>query len=354
MATYKSDFGNWIESNSSDSDVVVSSRVRIARNLANFTFPYWATEAQLSEVRNFISKAIGRDQNFDDFVLIFSEELVTQEKDILVEKHLISPDFNGKKKGLAVILSEKNSNLCIMINEEDHLRIQAFSSGFQLQKARKIADEIDDRLSSRLPYAFSKRWGYLTECPTNVGTGMRASVMMHLPALVIDGEVESLFLNLLSSGITVRGLFGEGTNMAGNFYQVSNQVTLGKSEDELVDNLQNVSEDIIERERTARQILAKEEKIRLLDEISRSWGILTHAKLISFEEAIDYLSMIRLGIELKILPNSSRDQITKLMMLIGPAHLRDFIGKDVDEDSESIARANLIKRKLFELREGTI
>ncbi len=354
MITLKSDFGNWIESDSSDSDVVVSSRVRIARNLENFVFPYWATEVQLSEVRNFISKAIGRDQDLNGFTLIFSEELVPQEKNILVEKHLISSSFDSDKKGLAVILSEENSNLCIMVNEEDHLRIQAFLSGFQLQKALKIADGIDSKLSSRLPYAFSTRWGYLTECPTNIGTGMRASVMMHLPGLVINEEVESLFSSLSSSSITVRGLFGEGTNMAGNFYQVSSQVMLGKSEDEIVDNLQSVSKNIIERERAARQILMKERKIGLLDEISRSWGVLAHAKLISFEEAIEYLSMIRLGIDLKILPNLNRNQIAKLMMLIGTAHLRDFIGKDVDEDSESIARANLIKRKLFELREGTI
>ncbi|MDO8885985.1 protein arginine kinase [Candidatus Oleimmundimicrobium sp.] len=354
MITFKSNFSNWIEDESSDSDVIVSSRVKIARNLTNFTFPHWATEAQLSEVRGFILKAITGECDFNDLILIFSEELAPQKKDILVEKHLISPTFNVKKKGLAVILSEKNTDLCIMINEEDHLCIQAFSSGLQLQKAWKIADEIDERLSSHLPYAFSAHRGYLTERPTNIGTGMRASVMMHLPALAINDEVELLFSNLSNSNITVRGLFGEGTDVAGNFYQVSNQTTIGKSEDEIIDDLQKVSKNIIERERAARQILAKEEKIKLIDEVSRAWGTLTHAKLISFEEAIDYLSMIRLGIDLNILPNLSCNQVTKLMMLIKPAHLRDSIGKDVDEDSELIARANLIKHKLFELREGVV
>lgn len=346
--------GYWTEAEGVESDVVISSRVRVARNLANFVFPHRASEAQLMEVCGFISKAIRKNDELKDLNLIFLEELFPQERDMLAEKHLISPVFNEGEKGRAVILSEKRSSLCVMVNEEDHLRIQVFSLGFQLQNAWKIVNEVDDTLSSHLPYAFSKRWGYLTECPTNIGTAMKASIMMHLPALTINDEIELLFSNLSDSGITIRGLFGEGTDIVGNFYQISNQVTLGKSESEIIGNLEIVSKSIIEKERSARQLLLKEEKIKLLDEISRSWGILTHAKLISFEEAIDYLSMLRLGIDLKVLSQLSRKKITKLMMSIRSAHLRDLVGEGFNEGSEAEAkvRAELIKRELFKLREG--
>ncbi|HDP70326.1 MAG TPA: ATP--guanido phosphotransferase [Actinobacteria bacterium] len=354
MAMFKCDFGNWINFGDLDSDIVISSRIRLARNISNFVFPHWANETQLNEVRDFISGIISQSDSLKDLVLIFSEKLVPQEKDMLVENHLISPAFSREGKGQAFIISEKIPNLCIMVNEEDHLRIQVFSTGLKLREAWKIADETDDRLSSHLPYAFSKQWGYLTECPANAGNAMKASVVMQLPALVINDEIESLFSNLSDSNVEVRGLFGEDINVAGDFFQISNQSTLGKSEDEIINNLEVLLKKIIERERAAREILLKEDKIRLLDEISRSWGILTHAKLISFEEAVDHLSMLCLGVDLNLLSDLSRSQITELMTLTGPAHLRNLMGEDFDDDSEDIARAELIKRELYKLREGAV
>src|SRR5690606_37864999 len=268
---------DWMKNNGPDGDVVISSRVRLARNLNHQPFPLLATASQANEVLDqlvAVSES-GALNPFGSFETIRLKDLNELERRVLVEKHLISPNLANESRAGAVVLSD-NEAISIMINEEDHLRIQCLHPGFQIREAWKIANEIDDCYEAAIEYAFDENKGYLTTCPTNVGSGLRASVMMHLPALVLTQQINRILSAVSQVGRTVRGLYGEGSEALGNLFQISNQVTLGQSEEEIIDNLYGVAKQIIEHEKAARRKLMNESYRRLEDRIKRSYGILSH------------------------------------------------------------------------------
>lgn len=337
--------GSWLKERGPWSPIVISSRMRLARNLKDFFFPHRADEKQLAEVRSLIGDVVVNDPALKEFTFIPLEELSLLDRLMLLEEHLISPDFSAGGKRRAVVLSH-DGQVSIMVNEEDHLRIQSLLSGLQLLETKRVVDEIDERLSVHLDFAFLENWGYLTACPTNVGTAMRASVMMHLPGLVMAKRMRGVVDFLSERGTAVRGLFGEGTRALGNLYQISNQITLGEAEEEIITVLSEVCREVVKEEEKARKILLKDDEMGALDGVYRALGILSYAKKVSFEEAIDLLSTLRLGVETGLLPSFDGINLNELMFLVRPAHLQNFIKRSLPEEEQDIARASLIKERL--------
>ncbi|HEY0829314.1 MAG TPA: protein arginine kinase [Bacilli bacterium] len=338
---------DWMREEGPDSDIIISSRIRIARNLQAYPFPMLATNQQSKEVLDKAAVSLNHDdlQSISKFEFIPLDELSDLEKRVLVEKHLISPNLANEAKNGAVILSETES-VSIMINEEDHLRIQCLCPGFQIREAWDLASQIDDIFESQLDYAFDERRGYLTCCPTNVGTGIRASVMMHLPALVLTQQINRILSAITHVGLAVRGLYGEGSEAIGNLFQISNQITLGQSEDEIIDNLYSVARQLIEHERAARGKLLIDSKPRIMDRVSRSYGILSHAAIIDSKEAAQRLSDVRLGIDLELIRNVSATVINELMVMTQPGFLQQNAGKEFTADERDIRRAEMIRERL--------
>lgn len=337
--------GNWLKERGPWSPIVISSRMRLARNLKDFFFPHHADEKQLAEISSLIRDVVINDPALKKFTFISLEELPFLDRLMLLEEHLISPDFSAGGKGRAVVLS-RDGRVSIMVNEEDHLRIQSLLPGLQLLETRRMVDEIDERLSLHLDFAFLENWGYLTACPTNVGTAMRASVMMHLPGLVMTKRMREVVDFLSEGGTAVRGLFGEGTRALGNLYQISNQVTLGESEEEIITELSEVCREVVKEEEKARKTLLREDEMGFLDRVYRALGTLSYAKKVSFEEAIELLSTLRLGVETGLLPPFDGIDLNELMFRVRPAHLQNFIKKSLPEEEQDIARASLIKERL--------
>ena len=293
-------------------DVVLSSRVRLARNIESIPFGTKISKVQEAEVINLCKNALP-DMKYIDFSIMSKTE-----RQSLTECHLSSLDMieNSHQCGL---LTNHDCTMSIMINEEDHIRIQAMAPGLNLDSCLKSANELDDRLEQKVNYGFHKGFGYLTCCPTNVGTGMRASVMVHLPALSESGRMESIIRSISKLGLTVRGLYGEGSRAYGNIYQISNQVTLGTSEEEIIEKLNQITVDIIEKEHTLSQNLYNQDKFRLEDKIMRSYGILTNARILSSGEAINLISDVRWGINLGIIKNIDLETLSKGFYDILPA-----------------------------------
>ncbi|QKG85627.1 protein arginine kinase [Kroppenstedtia pulmonis] len=341
-------WSEWMRGKGPESDIVISSRVRVARNLSGLPFPTLATSSQSAEVIRQVEKLF-REEEIHPVLqgaeLIRMEDLSELEKRVLVEKHLISPQLAEESRYGAVILSE-NEAVSIMINEEDHLRIQCLFPGFQPQEAWQLADELDDWFESRLSYAFDEKNGYLTSCPTNVGTGIRASVMVHLPALAMTQQMNRLFPAITQVGLAVRGIYGEGSEAQGNLYQVSNQVTLGQQEEEIIDKLQGVVRQMIEHEKNARQRLQEVSRIQLEDRIHRSRGILSHARVISSKEAMERLSDIRLGIDLGWLRGMAPNVMNELMVMTQPGFLQLHANQHLDADERDIRRAVMIRERI--------
>ncbi|MDF2814234.1 MAG: ATP:guanido phosphotransferase [Paenibacillus sp.] len=337
----------WMNAKGPDQDVVISSRIRIARNLSTYPFPMLSTNIQSKEVLNQVQQMMDSDElnTISEFQFIPLEQLSDLEKRVLVEKHLISPNLANEAKDGAFILS-RNESVSIMINEEDHLRIQCLCPGFQIREAWDLANQIDDVFESQLDYAFDEHRGYLTSCPTNVGTGIRASVMMHLPALVITQQMNRILSAINQVGLAVRGLYGEGSEATGNVFQISNQITLGQSEQEIIDNLYSVARQIIEHERAARQKLVNESRLRIEDRVKRSYGILSYASIMDSKEAAQRLSDVRLGIDLGILENVSPNVLNELSVLTQPGYLQYSAGAKLSSDDRDIRRAELIREKL--------
>ncbi|WP_349409098.1 protein arginine kinase [Pseudalkalibacillus sp. SCS-8] len=337
----------WMKREGPDSDIVLSSRIRLARNLENHVFPMVANEQQAEEVNQQIRQhyadesygSVGRLTYFD------VDQLKPIEKRVLVEKHLISPNLAEDPKKSGVLMSEDES-ISIMINEEDHIRIQCLFPGFQLSEALTLASGIDDWFEEKVNYAFDEKHGYLTSCPTNVGTGMRASVMMHLPALVMTQKMHRIVPAINQLGLVVRGIYGEGSEAQGNVFQVSNQMTLGKSEQDIVEDLRGVVLQLIEEERSARKNLFETSKIQLEDRVHRSLGILSNSRIIQSKEATKCLSDVRLGIDLKIIEGISRKILNELMILTQPGFLQQYAGKPLSPDERDIRRATLIRERM--------
>jgi len=338
---------DWMKNDGPDSDIVISSRIRIARNLSSYPFPMLATNQQSLEVLERVTNVLKQKDllKLGKFTLIPLNELNELEKKVLVEKHLISPNLANESRNGAVILSEDES-VSIMINEEDHLRIQCLYPAFQIREAWRLADQVDDIFESFLDYAFDEKRGYLTSCPTNVGTGIRASVMIHLPALVLTKQINRILSAITQVGLAVRGLYGEGSEAIGNIFQISNQITMGQSEEEIIDNLYSVAKQIIGHERAARQDLLQDSRIRIIDRVSRSFGILSHAAIIDSKEAAQRLSDVKLGIDLGIIQGLSKAVTNELMIMTQPGFLQQYAGEKLTPDERDVRRAQLIRERL--------
>ena len=324
------------------SEAVVSTRIRLARNLKEYPFPIRLPADKAREVVDKVGEAL-KDCEIK-FHRIDLDNIPDTIRMAMIERHLVSPDFISEQDGRAVYLSDDNT-VSIMVNEEDHIRLQVIKDGFELNEAFVLADQIDNILSKKLNFAFHERLGYLTQCPTNLGTGMRASVMLHLPALEMSGAVYRIGANLSKLGLTMRGLYGESTKPAGAFFQLSNQVTLGISEKAAIENLRNITTQLIAQEMRARETALS--KIELEDRIHRALGTLKSALLMDHNEAMTLLSLVRLGVSAKKLETLSTDSIDRLIVEIQPASIMTRFGEDLSPRDRDIKRAEII-RKRFE------
>lgn len=338
---------SWMSDDGPDSDIVLSSRIRFARNLDEFNFPTLFTNGEAEAVIDAIMERVNNSRvpNVGNLEMIKMDEIPPLQKRVLVEKHLISPHLAENAIHGACLLSE-NEEISIMINEEDHLRIQCLFPGFQLTEALKAANEIDDWLEEHLNYAFDEIFGYLTSCPTNAGTGLRASVMMHLPGLVMTQQMNRIVPAINQLGLVVRGIYGEGSEALGNIFQISNQITLGKSEEDIVEDLKSVVSQIISQERSAREALAKTSNIQLEDRVFRSYGILANSRIIETKEAARCLSDLRLGIDMGYIKNISKSILNELMILTQPGFLQQYAGGPLRPNERDIRRAALIRERL--------
>ena len=337
--------GEWLSGGGAEADVVVSSRVRLARNVAGFPFLTRAAEEKRAAVEGLIRAAV-KDSSLRSRMTYHDLAAMEHvERQFLVERHLISRDhaFAQGPRGVAFTADERVS---IMVNEEDHLRIQSLRAGLELRAAFELANEIDDALEERVDYAYSSQFGYLTACPTNLGTGMRVSVMLHLPALVITREIEKVFQAVNKINLAVRGLYGEGTQASGDFYQISNQVTLGKTEDEIADNLVSVIPQIVKYERKVRQTLLQAKRVILEDKIWRALGVLRVARTITSEETLELLSLVRLGVHLTVVEGISTSTLNELLVLSQPAHLQKVESAKLSSHERDVVRARYIRERL--------
>lgn len=332
---------NWYLQSGKESDVVVSSRIRLARNLSNFPFMTKldkTTKQKIEEQIKEITPTLGYGLKF---VKLKDMDDIT--KMTLVEKHLVSPNFVLNKEDTGAMLVNDDENISVMINEEDHLRIQVMNSGFDIENLMNLAVEVDEKIGDKLSYAYNEKYGFLTACPTNVGTGLRVSVMVHLPGLTQTGNIRKILEVINNFGMNIRGIYGEGSKAGGDMYQVSNKQTLGISEEEIVKNLKLITEKIIEQERLARKILARD-NIELEDRVYRAYGTLTNAKKISSIEARELLSEVKLGTDLGITKELNDLKVKKLELYTKPANLQKYLGKQIESYERDIRRAEVIKQ----------
>jgi len=339
--------GEWLKGSGPESDIVISSRVRLARNLARFPFLTRATELQRNEIHESVRSALdrlglGANASHLYVDLAKTNDLTSR---FLLERHLISRELANGSGGRGVLFN-RTEMLSVMVNEEDHLRIQAIRAGFQVQEAYDEVRAIDERLDRELEFACSEKFGFLTACPTNVGTGMRASVMVHLPALVFTKQIDKVFASVTKISLAVRGFYGEGTQASGDFYQISNQVTLGIAESEILELLNRIVPKIVTYEREVREHLLEKDRTRLEDKIWRAYGALRNARIISSEETMDLLSSIRLGVNLGILADVPIGTVNELFIRTQPAHLQRMEKKNLSSNERDAMRAEFIRRHL--------
>lgn len=336
---------NWYLQNGKESDVVVSSRIRLARNLSNFPFVTKQTKESRNKLEETVKEIVPSLGYNLKFVKLQDMDEIT--KMSLLEKHLVSPNFVMNKENTGAMLINDDENISVMINEEDHLRIQVMTSGLDIENLMNFSIELDEKIGELLPYAYNEKYGFLTSCPTNVGTGLRASVMVHLPGLEKTGNINKILEVINNFGMNIRGIYGEGSKVAANMYQISNKQTLGISEAEIVKNLKLITEKIIEQERLARKILARD-SIELEDKVYRAYGILTNARKISSEEARDLLSEVKLGTDLGIIQELTDLKVKKLELYTKPANLQKYLSKQIDSYERDIKRAEVIKQIIEE------
>ncbi|CAH2716677.1 Protein-arginine kinase [Neobacillus rhizosphaerae] len=339
---------SWMSEEGPDSDIVLSSRIRLARNFEDYKFPTIFSHEEAKMIIVNMEEILGRSrfQKFGQMELLKIDELQPLQKRVLVEKHLISPQLAEESPYGAVLLTE-NEEVSIMINEEDHIRIQCLFPGLQLSQALDAANEIDDWLESNIQYAFDEKHGYLTSCPTNVGTGLRASVMMHLPGLILTQQINRIIPAINQLGLVVRGIYGEGSEALGNIFQISNQITLGKSEEDIGRDLKGVVSQLISQERSAREALRKTSNIQLEDRIFRSLGVLSNSRIIESKEAAKCLSDVRLGIDIGFIENLPKTILNELMILTQPGFLQQYAGGPLRPHERDIRRAALIRERLI-------
>ena len=337
--------GEWIRCTGPVCDIVMSSRVRLARNLANYPFSHWASKKEQETILTIAKENILSVKKLKDSLFVEIGLLDSIDKQFLVERHLMSKEhmIDAENKGLCVGHDEVIS---IMINEEDHLRMQVMKSGFNLKEAWQIIDEMDTELGNLMDFAYSVDFGYLTACPTNAGTGMRASVMLHLPSLVMTKQIGKVLQAITKLSLTARGLYGEGTEASGNFFQISNQVSLGHKEEDVIDNIERIIKQIVDHERSARETLLSQNREALEDRIWRAYGTLKSAHIITSTETIDLLSLVRLGVDLGVIKQSDRALINELFVITQPAHLQKLEKKKLGPNQRDVKRAEIIREKL--------
>ncbi|HBO43909.1 MAG TPA: protein arginine kinase [Planctomycetaceae bacterium] len=337
--------GQWLLGSGPESDIVISSRIRLARNLADFPFVGQASAADREHIEETLKNGVAGIEDASRLLYIEVENLAGVDRQFLVERHLISRE-HAESEGARAVAIDGGERFSIMINEEDHLRIQVMRSGLSLEETWDEISRIDDHIESKVTFAFHERLGYLTACPTNVGTGLRVSVMLHLPALVLTRQIEKVFRSLQKISLAVRGLYGEGSQAMGDFYQISNQITLGRTEQDLIKQVRDIVPVIIDYERQARQFLIKESHENLHDRVSRAYGILRNAQTISSEETMHLLSSVRMGVNLGLIRDLEIPVLNELFLQTQPAHLQKLTGVELDSSDRNIERARYLRRHL--------
>ncbi|PLS10265.1 protein arginine kinase [Neobacillus cucumis] len=338
---------SWMSAEGPDSEIVLSSRIRLARNFESNKFPTVFSHEEAKVIIDTMEDILIKSpiEKFDKMELLKMDEMQPLQKRVLVEKHLISPQLAEDSPHGAVLLTE-NEEVSIMINEEDHIRIQCLFPGLQIAEALQAANEIDDWLENHIHYAFDEKYGYLTSCPTNVGTGLRASVMMHLPGLILTQQINRIIPAIHQLGLVVRGIYGEGSEALGNIFQISNQITLGKSEEDICRDLKGVASQLISQERSAREALRKTSNIQLEDRVFRSLGVLSNSRIIESKEAARCLSDVRLGIDMGYITNMPKTILNELMILTQPGFLQQYAGGPLRPHERDIRRAALIRDRI--------
>ncbi|MGB2599256.1 MAG: protein arginine kinase [Candidatus Omnitrophota bacterium] len=335
----------WLKGEGPRSDIVISSRVRIARNVKGHLYFDWANDAQREEALNTVAAAIAKTKYLKKALFLKVKDMTDLDRQFLVERHLMSREHmqDAAHKGL---VTEEKEIVSVMINEEDHIRLQVMQSGFNIMEAWRIVDDIDTDLGNHLTYDYSDRFGYLTSCPTNTGTGLRASVMLHLPALVMTDQIDNVYEAISKLGLTIRGFYGEGTEASGDFFQISNQVALGHSEMDILDNLEKIVNKIISKEESTRESLIKRKKQEIADQVFRSYGTLKSARIITSNETIKLLSAVRLGTDLGLAEGLDTATVNEVLLLSQPAHLQKINGRELNPNERDVKRADLIREKL--------
>src|SRR5258708_951885 len=325
--------------------IVMSSRVRLARNVRDAAFPGWAKKPERVRILELIRPAVEGLPEMKDAFSETMDSLSALDKQLLVERHLISRQHAAKSAGSGLVLN-RDETLCFMINEEDHLRMQALRPGLQLRQAWTAIDRLDSELEKKLDYAFDSELGYLTACPTNIGTGIRVSAMLHLPGLVLAEQINPIIQSVNRLGLAVRGLYGEGTEALGNVFQVSNQMTLGESEPAIVERLEKVLAQIIDHEENARQSLLEKKTKTVYNHIGRAYGILANAHSISSKETMNLLSLMRLGVDLGLFPEVDRSLVDELFIITQPAHLQKQFSHKLSAEERHLLRSDMVRERL--------
>jgi protein arginine kinase len=336
---------DWMVGQGVDNAIALTSRIRLARNLAELPFPGWAKKEQRQKALEVLLPAV---EDLDVMKKGFSKELnslSSLQKQVMVERHLISREHAARGEGSAAVI-ERRQSVGIMLNEEDHLRMQSIRPGLDLRAAYETLSAVDDEVADRVQYAFDPELGYLTTCPTNLGTGMRASVMLHLPALVLSDQIGQVLQAVSKIGLAVRGMFGEGSESLGNIFQISNQSTLGESEQTILERLERVISQVAKHERDAREKLLEDDPDMVCDKIGRAYGLLRHAWIIPSKEALNHLSLLRLGADLGFFPQEIVPVCDGLIMEIQPAHLQMHTGGKLTPEERDTIRAEIVRSRL--------
>ncbi|MDD5644781.1 MAG: protein arginine kinase [bacterium] len=353
IETLHKKIGDWLSDSRKESDTVLSSRIRLARNLDRKPFCHWASSSQRKEIYNELVGAL-KSSDFCSKGMLFLriDELPKVDRMLLVERYLISIEHSHGKVYSGLAFSE-GEIISLMINEEDHLRMQVLYPYLRLHEAFGLSQELEMSVSKKVKFAANREFGFLTSCPTNVGTGLRASVMVHLPALVIDGQIGQILQAVNKLGLAVRGIFGEGTQSIGSIFQISNQVTLGKTEEEIIIDVEKMVKEVTGYEQKAREKIVKSRKIEIEDKIGRAYGVFTNAKVLSSKETIDLLSILKLGIDLGLLRSGkiTDDKINAARIQTQPAHLQKFAGKELTYPERDAYRAKVLK-DIFSRKRG--
>jgi len=340
---------NWLDASGDHAGIVLSTRVRLARNLEGFAFPGRARDGERLRILARVREAVEVSPHLRRNLLVRVDELGSEDRLLLHERHLISKELAGLdlqhpvRSGAAVFLGD---GIGVMVNEEDHLRLQTMRSGFNLADAFADMQRIDEELGERVPFAFHDEFGFLTSCPTNTGTGLRASALIHLPGLVLTKEINKTLAGLQQIGFTYRGLYGEGSEVVGNFFQISNQTTLGRTEEEIIDKLLQVLTTVIAREEEARRVLLRDAGYIIEDKLWRAYGTLRYARSLTFDEAMNFLSGVRLAVGLKLITGLSVYTLNKLLIFSQAAHLSHAEGRPLSESEANLARARYVRQAL--------